>query len=304
MNSCPVCRNAEVEDFAIVFDRVRRVPGETWLVRRCRSCGFGWTYPMPAADQLAAFYPPTYLGDTLKTLEQYLGGRLQQSRSWRGEVAKARLVERFVPRGRILDVGCGDGKFLWALDAERWQRTGVDHCKETLELVRRRIPGLELVDGDIFSGSLSEGFFDAVTFWHVLEHLPDPAGVLGRSRALLKTGGWLLISLPNLDSLQARLFRKHWYAFDDVPRHLHHFSRSSLDRLLRDAGFEVRGYYPFSPYVNSHSLKHSLLNWSEDGLGSRVPYYALKPLLHGLGLLERLTGRYGILTVAAQSAAF
>lgn len=302
MHSCPVCRNAEVEDFATVFDRVRRVAGQMWLIRRCRSCGFGWTCPMPSAEQLAAYYPPAYLGDTRKTLDEYLSGRLQRSRSWRGEAAKVRLIQRFVAGGRILDVGCGDAKFLWALDPVRWQRTGVDHSGETLELVRRRIPGLDLVDGDIFSGRLTEGAFDAVTFWHVLEHLPDPARVLGRVRALLKTGGWLFVSLPNLDSLQARLFGKHWYAFDDVPRHLYHFSRGSLERLLQDGGFEVRRHFPFSLYVNSHSLKHSLLNWSEDRLGNAAPYYALKPLLYGLGLLERLTGRYGILTVAARSA--
>jgi SAM-dependent methyltransferase len=170
-----------------------------------------------------------------------------------------------------------------------------------LSLVRSRLPSLLLIEGDIYSEALVEGGFEVLTLWHVLEHLPNPAAVLQRVRALLRPGGWLFVSLPRFDSLQASIFRSHWYAFDDVPRHLYHFSKSSLDRLLREAGFAIQRHLLFSRLVNFHTLKHSLLNWSEDRFSSRVPYYSLKPFLFPFVLLEEALDRYGILTVIAQN---
>ncbi len=296
--ACPVCGGTEVENYCTAVDRVLPRPDETWQIQRCCGCGLGWTSPMPADP--GAYYPPSYLGNTRRTLDEFLSGRLQHSRSWRGEAEKARLVERICPGGRILDVGCGDGKFLWALETSRWDRTGVEYSRDTVELVRSRLPDLNLIAGDIYAPPLAAASFDVITFWHVLEHLPAPRRVIARAAALLQEGGWLVVSLPNLDSLQAALFRRHWYAFDDVPRHLYHFSRAALDRLLTSAGLRIQRHLLFSPRVNFHALKHSLLHWSEAGPGGRAFYYALKPILYLFPLLERLTGRYGILTVIAR----
>jgi SAM-dependent methyltransferase len=298
--SCLVCGNDDDELFCTAVDRVRRLAEPVWQIRRCVQCGFGWTFPIPSEEDTRAFYPSNYLGDVERTLDDYLSGRLRGTRSWRGSTEKVRLVERHIRNGRILDVGCGDGKFLWALDTRRWMATGVDNLPETLSRVRLRMPSLHLIEGDIYSGLLEEAGFDVLTFWHVFEHLPEPRSILRRAGALLRPGGWLFISLPRFDSLQARIFREYWYAFDDVPRHLYHFSRTSLDRLLLEAGFLLRDHRLFSPLVNFHSLKHSLLSWSEDWYRSRLPYYVLKPLLHPFVLLERASDSYGILTTIAQ----
>jgi SAM-dependent methyltransferase len=297
---CRICRSSSVRHFCTAFDRAVRTTGESWQILKCGRCGFAWTFPPLPAERIASYYPPAYLGDVSKSVEQYLGGRLQTSRSWRGETKKVRLLERFCPGGGILDVGCGAGQFLWALDPRRWRRVGVELSKETVELVQSRIPDIDWIPGDIYSERLAGGSFDALTFWHALEHLPEPEKVLARAAGLLRSGGWLIVSLPNIGGIQAGLFRKYWYPFDDVPRHLYHFSKLSLDLLLERAGFLVKRHLLFSPLVNFHSLKHSLLNWSEDRCRGRVPYYVLKPLLFLLPPLERLTGRCGILTTIAQ----
>ncbi len=297
---CYVCGSHNTADFCSARDRHG---SGTWQIVSCRDCGFGWTSPPLREDQIASYYPTAYLGDTRKTLDDFFSGRLTRSRSWRGEIEKVALVERFLDRGRILDVGCGDGKFLWALDPNRWLRTGVEASRDTLAIVRQRMPLLQLLAGDVYSESLGESGFDAITFWHVLEHLPQPRNVLRRTSALLKPGGWLFVSLPNLASLQAGLFRQFWYPFGDVPRHIHHFSTRSLDLLLDEVGMTVKEHRLFSPLVNFHSWKHSLLEWSERRLGSRFPYYALKPLLFAGPPMEYLTGKYGILTTIAQKPA-
>ena len=281
-------------------DRIRRAPDESWDVMRCQACGFGWTEPLLSADELVRYYPPTYLGETGRRIEEFLCGTLQRSRSWRGEVQKVRLLERYVARGRILDIGCGDGKFLWALPPDRYEAVGVERCADTVDLVSRRFPRIRMIAGDAYSGELEPLGYDGITLWHVLEHLPEPSLVLHRLAGLLRPGGCLFVSLPGFDSLQARLFGRFWYGFDDVPRHLHHFSRAALDQLLEKSGFRVIRHLLFSPLVNFHALKHSLLNWTCERFGSRIPYYLLKPMLPGLQLLERITGRYGMRTVIAR----
>lgn len=297
---CLVCGSDARESFCTAVDRVQERTGETWQIFRCRDCGFGWTEPLLSDDELGEYYPAHYLGEVERRIDEYLSGSLQRSRSWKGEVEKVQLVERYASGGRILDVGCGDGKFLWALDPERWERFGVERSTETVNLLRQRISGLRLVAGDIHSGELIPGAFDALTFWHVLEHLPDPEAALARAATLLRPGGWVFVSLPCIDSLQALLFRGYWYGFDDVPRHLHHFSGRSLTMLLTRTAFTVRRQLMFSRNVNFHALKHSLLNWCTERRKSRAPYYALKPALFGLQMLERVTGRSGIRGIVAR----
>lgn len=299
---CPVCDAISPYLFCTATDRLRKITGEQWQISRCRRCGFGWTEPLLREDEVAAYYPASYLGEIERRIAQYLSGALQKSRSWHGEMEKVRLVESFVSGGRLLDMGCGDGKFLWALDHARWQRVGVEQPSEAVELVKRRIPGISLISVDVFNSGLPLQSFDVITFWHVLEHLADPAQALRRAAELLRPGGMVLISLPSIDSLQAALFRENWYGFDDVPRHLHHFSRDSLNLLLGRCGLRVEHHLMFSRLINFHALKHSLLNWSVSLGPGRLCYYPLKPLLFGFQALERITGRYGIRTVIARAA--
>jgi SAM-dependent methyltransferase len=300
MGNCLVCGSAEIEHFCTAFDRFLNRPQPVWNIMRCRGCGFGWTSPPLPEAEIPSHYPATYLGNTTRAIEEYLTGKIASSRSWRGETEKTELVNRCRNSGRILDVGCGDGKFLWALDHEKWDRSGVELSAETVSLVTARIPSLHMIQGDIYSSRLKRESFDVVTFWHVLEHLPDPAGNLRRAWELLSPDGWLLISLPRFDSLQAGIFGRYWYPLDDVPRHLYHFSLESLDRLLREAGFVIKSHHFFSRRVNFHSLKHSLLNWSRERFGSTAPYYILKPLILAMPVIESLSRKYGMLTVIAR----
>lgn len=295
---CPVCRGDRIEFFTRVPDRDR--PRERlWEVWRCDNCGYGFTRPEISPADIGQYYPPVYLGDTEKTLGAYLEGRLQQSRSWRRETEKVRLVEQFCSEGRILDVGASNGSFLLALDPGRWQRVGVEYIPEVVEMVRSRVPDLEFHQGDIYSDRLKAGQFDVITFWHVFEHLFEPRKILDRTRRLLKPRGVVVISVPNFDSRQARFFGRHWYALD-LPRHLHHFSPRALEILLDESGFQLERHIFFSRLSNMHQLKYSLIHWSEERFSSRTPYYLLKPLLMTVPWLEALGKNYGTLTTVAR----
>ena len=271
----------------------------TWEVRRCPACGFAWTMPLLTASQISAYYEPAYLGDVRRTLDEYRQGSLQKTRSWRRETEKVQLLEQFCKGGTILDLGCAGASFLLALDPTVWKRVGVEFIGEVVAVVNEKVPDLDVHQGDIFSPSLQPASFDAITMWHVFEHLPDPRGILECVHSLLKPGGQVVISLPNFDSLQARWFRHHWLGFD-FPRHLHHFSADPLETLLVETGFQPAGRLFFSKMVNIHHIKHSAIHWSEERFSSRIPYYALKPILMLAPLLEQWTGLYGTLTMVGR----
>lgn len=300
--SCLACSSRDCEHFCRAFDRYYGDPATSWEIVRCRSCGFGWTSPSLPEEEILGYYPDWYMGDTRRTIQEYQSGQLARSRSWRIEVEKVRHVEEFQPSGTILDVGCGDGKFLWGMDPSRWERTGVERGTEIMQLVSRHFPDVEWIGGDIYSPLLDGRQFDVATFWHVLEHLPRPRRVLRRVSELVRPGGWVIIALPNLESTQAHLFRRNWFAFDEVPRHLFHFSPRSLEILLEEAGLRVVSHRLYSRTNNFHSLKHSLVHWSEERFGNRAPYYLLKPFLFGMQALEQVRGRYGMLASVAQRA--
>ncbi len=251
-------------------------------------------------EKIGAYYPPAYLGDVRGTLQAFLSGELQKSRSWRRSTEKVGLVEKFCEGGRLLDVGCAEACFLLALPRPGWTPVGVEYIQEVVAEVRSRIPELEIHPGDIYNPRLEPRSFDVITFWHVFEHLYEPRRVLRRAGQLLRPGGTVFLSVPNVASLQARFFGRHWYAFD-VPRHLHHYSPRSLEILLEEAGFEVEDHVFFSKLNDFHTLKHSLIHWSEEKFSSRVPYYLLKPLLYGFAPLESVTeGGHGSLTTVAR----
>jgi len=156
---------------------------------------------------------------------------------------KRRLIERRKAPGRILDVGCGTGEFLAEMSRHGWEAVGLDQDGEAVEYARRAY-GLDAQTVDIEDFSAVDESFDVVTFWHVLEHLPNPKGALRQVRRILKPDGLLLLAVPNIDSLDFQVYREDWVALD-FPRHFRHFDGGSLERLARQVNLYV---------VDAHSL--------------------------------------------------
>ena len=296
---CPLCRATDTRLFCSVPDPLPEKPQAKWRIQYCDRCKLAWTLPKISRDELNAYYPPAYLGDTARTLDMFFSGELARTRPWQNQVDKVRFVERFVQTGKLLDVGCGDGRFLWALDSTRWDRTGIEPVSSVVELVRPRFPEIRFLVGDAFSPELENRHFHVITLWHALEHFPDPFGAIRQLSRLLLPGGYMIVSVPNFSGWQAQRFREHWYAFD-APRHLFHFSPPALDATLRNAGLKIRGNYFFSRVDNFHQLKHTVRHWSEALMRSRIPYYAAKPLLFAVPWLEAWTRSWGIFTTVAQ----
>ncbi|MCI0399528.1 MAG: class I SAM-dependent methyltransferase [Chloroflexi bacterium] len=146
------------------------------------------------------------------------------------------MILPHVQGGHLLDVGCGWGYFTRYLLDHGWQVTALDPSPHRLP-AGELPPNLAIFNTTFDRAELPEGTFDAVTFWHVLEHLPDPIQALARARRLLKPGGIVVVGLPDFAGWQSRLFGRQWDGLR-LPLHLHHFDRRSLTAVLRRCGYE------------------------------------------------------------------
>lgn len=170
-------------------------------------------------------------------------------------------------KGPVLDVGCGGGLFLRLLRERGHKVLGLDFSLEAASTAwrRNRVP---VVCGSLGKAPLPQGAFRAITMFHVLEHLFDPAGYVEEAYRLLTPGGSLVVQVPNAASWQFLLFGQNWNGID-VPRHLVNFKEKDLTGLLESAGFVIQRRKYFSLRDNPAGMATSIAV-GLDPMGRRV----------------------------------
>jgi 2-polyprenyl-3-methyl-5-hydroxy-6-metoxy-1,4-benzoquinol methylase len=136
----------------------------------------------------------------------------------------------------FLDIGCATGMLIESMKRKGWTVKGVDICRESAEY-GRRTRGVDIFPGTLQEARFADNSFSVVHFSHLIEHVPDPRGFLAEVRRVLKPGGLAVITTPNVDGFQARLFRAGWRSA--IADHLVLFSRRTLGRVLDEAGFRT-----------------------------------------------------------------
>ncbi len=236
MPACPIC-SAPLPPASISSpDRGNATPGH-FEVAICGDCGAGITLPLVSPAELGAFYPSGY--GPHNELERPLVALISKAiRWWQGFLARRRTplaALRGREPGRGLDVGAGRGDIAADLAARGWRMTAIEPSPAAAATMRRR--GIDAREGILGTVELEQGDYDFVLFQHSLEHTTEPLADLRRAHAALKTGGLVLVSVPNFGSWQRRLFNGRWFQLD-LPRHRVHFAGATLERALRAAGFE------------------------------------------------------------------
>jgi SAM-dependent methyltransferase len=222
-----------------------------YRVATCRDCGLRWLVDPPDESELMVLYSTGFYepGPARANRLVELGHNFNNA---------IRLRELHgLPSGRLLDIGSGRGRFLGAAKAAGWDVVGIEFEPGMAETSSRRY-GIPVVVGDAVNADV-RGPFDVVTMWHVLEHLPDPRSALARVTELLRPGGTLIVSVPNSDSVQARLGGDDWLHLD-IPRHLYHFNPRSLERLVERSGLRVDHIGHFYPEMEVLGVVQTVLN--------------------------------------------
>lgn len=208
-------------------------------VVRCRGCGLVFVSPRVAADRLGEVYGESYWRSPAAKhygYTDYRAGAADWLRTYRRRIEGLR--GRLAPGARVLDVGCAAGFFLEVMQSDGFDVWGVEISAEIAAEARRRVGHDRIHRGALEDAPHRRQSFDLISFWDVVEHLPDPIATLRVARRLLKPDGLLLVETQNVESRFARLMGRRWQHFKQV-EHLWHFSPSTARQLLEAGGFET-----------------------------------------------------------------
>ncbi|HBY98449.1 MAG TPA: hypothetical protein DEP84_31660 [Chloroflexi bacterium] len=259
-STCPLCGDSGAQLWLTAPDF--RCGGEQrYRLVRCNACGLIRQDPTASASILEAAYSQDYIPHAPPVppqaphllrrlrLASHLGYSLSLPPASRNRMISSVMrwfARRVLPEGGrtppwvsggiLLDVGCGSGNYLLAMRALGWQVLGVE--PNEVAAVRARAAGLTVIATSLEKALIPPASIDVVTFWHVIEHLPDPLATLRHVRMLLRPTGRLLVEVPSLASVQARFFRGVWFHLDQ-PRHLTMYTPQTLRLLLEQAGFTI-----------------------------------------------------------------
>ena len=233
-----MCGNHAFSPFLISKDHL--VSNEEFSIQQCQKCGFRLTNPRPDANTIGDYYKSEHYvshndqgGGIINTVYRLVRTYTLSS--------KVKLVNRLnAGPGQILDVGCGTGAFLESCRASGWQIMGTEPDPDARTIASNKLQINVQPNLTSLAGTQP---FNIITLWHVLEHVPDLNELIPQLDSLLADKGTLLIAVPNSDSYDAHYFKEYWAAYD-VPRHLHHFTPSTIESLFRRHGLVLVNRQP------------------------------------------------------------
>lgn len=236
-----------------------RLPGPPRIVA-CADCGLLRLAVFPSDEARKAAYQEDYYRP--ETAARFLGPLELVARAFRELRARA-IARRGLPTTpssappRVLDVGCGRGRMLHALRRRGWEVLGTQLSRPAQEAAQAA--GVPVRLGELPALDLEPASFDAITLFHVLEHVTDPRRYLDTVHNLLRPGGLLVIEVPDHGSPGFRLLGVR-HLCTDYPHHLYFFTRGTLSRLLHAAGFQVEAVRGFSLEYSPFTTLQNLLN--------------------------------------------
>ena len=297
---CPLCNSPGEFSFQgrdLLYNKTK-----TYQYMECINCNAVFQYPFPTPTEIREFYPDDY--SAYKKLDKpkqhrysdlsvlhYKYGYTHLHVPWLFRLFasmisafRQRDVIPFVPNGKALDIGCGNGKFMRTMNSIGWQFEGVEFNPIAVEICHKA--GLKVFHGDLKSAAFKNNSFDLISARHIIEHIPDPENFMGEIARILKNGGRIVIRTPNSQALGRRWFGAKWFA-NEVPRHLILYNLHNLNMLAERHGLRLIIEKTFTtPKIILNSWDYFIENRDTPSKKSKIcrlialPYVILATLLH------------------------
>jgi len=282
-NPTPLCIVCGGKHWTLVregMDLCRPNHRKLFRIETCTSCGMVSQQPIPSNEELQAAYSVS--GDYVcyRPAWKELGWPVwKMLRHWTTRRRVARLT-RYAPKRELLEVGCGAGDFMVAAHRAGWQVHAVEYNEEMVEALHREF-GFDVRLGNLAPGLWTQGRFDVAVFWNVLEHLQFPLEELSTASDYLRSGGVILLNIPSREAAETGKWFGQYWGLLDLPRHIHFFDRSTLEKLCEKAGLKLACYK--TPFVQSAWCYYiSCWNWAsrdKNRLLSWIKFGALSALI-------------------------
>ena len=292
--NCPACgendfevlfeSNMEPDDFNVLFDYSMEgydsqegvegylVPGKEWGRHvRCKNCHLIYMNPMEKVSKTNEYYCKAKNTHAPTIRECYL----------RTAKSQVRLIQKYARGTNLLDIGCAQGFFLFSASKVGYTTKGIEISRDAVEYARGEF-GLDVEAKPFEELRFAENHFDVVTLWQVLEHVPYPLMILKEVHRILKPGGLLVVSTPNIEGRPAKILKKRWW---DIKRlHLNQFTTKTLTDILQNAGFKNMSSVSYRGFVSLSILLTMTLKY----LGA---YERLKSLFNPDHILGKILNR-------------
>jgi len=221
--SCNICGS----DDSRLFFKV----GE-YEYRKCNVCGLVYQSPRPVFEDLKDNYKDNYFEYEISNQENFFN----LMKLGLKDINFDKIYGTQVNGLKFLDIGCATGKLLNYMKSKGWDTKGVEICKESAKYGVKNY-GLDIFIGTLFDASFPDDYFDVIHLSHLIEHVPDPNALLTEIHRILKSGGHMILTTPNVDGWHARIVKNKWRSA--IPEHVFLFSKKTMRKLLELTGFKV-----------------------------------------------------------------
>ena len=239
-NRCLICESKNIKDSIKLKDHSHT--GEFFSVVQCCECGFNFTQDVPDEQSIGPYYKSENYVSHSDTQKGFFFKIYHSVRNYMLK-KKRNLVctQTELNSGKLLDIGTGTGYFPNAMIEAGWKVEGIEQDEKTRSYAASKF-GFSVYDTSEFYKLPTEGF-DAVTMWHVLEHVHNLDGYLKKIFSILKPNGILVVAVPNHKSFDQNHYKEFWAAWD-IPIHLWHFNPFTMKKLMEKYGFKVEKKVP------------------------------------------------------------
>lgn len=255
---CDICESKSINVF-LKAKSLDNLNSPEYKYLKCKKCGFVFfsnISDFSNSNNFDIYNESGYYGRKKERFKKFIDTLMRFFNRFRYLIVSKNFYDK--KEGKLMDIGCGKGKFLVEARKDGWEVFGIEPTMRSSDIAINEY-GLNVLQNYLSLEQFDNEFFDVITMWHVFEHIPDPNNVLQIAYNWLKYEGLLVMAVPNINSIQALFGKDLWFNLDP-PRHLYHYSPETLKLILEKNGFTVKYISHFYPELNYFGLILTFIN--------------------------------------------